>query len=408
MRRRWLIAGALLLATCYGACVAHQVRRRHYEQWLPGYARWWWSKDAERPGGTTHVMFFYMDHFEPGRGTNRMQRWEREYPAFAQTHRDHEKRPVQHTWAYPVEQPIAANMIALAHLASGGYGEVEVHYHHSTLSDLDPPARYEAVQTALRGGIRFIQQYGFGRTTDGRTQFGFVHGNFALDNSRFPNFCGIDEELKLLRGLGAYADFSFPAIWTRAQPSTVNAIYEALDTPAPKSYDTPWPFQASPSERLPIFMGPLVLAPVLKPQRAFVWIEDANIHAAVPTTRERVDLWISANIHVPGRPEWIFVKVWGHSVESDAEVANNLAGGSFETALDWLESHYNDGRKYALHYVTAREAYNVARAAAAGKSGDPTAYYDYEVKPYLANRRTLEAGRAPLRESRTAPTANTP
>ena len=75
-------------------------------------------------------------------------------------------------------------------------------------------------------------------------------------------------------------------------------------------------------------MGPLVLAPVLKPQRAFVWIEDANIHAAVPTTRERVDLWISANIHVPGRPEWIFVKVWGHSVESDAEVANNLAGGS--------------------------------------------------------------------------------
>ena len=86
-------------------------------------------------------------------------------------------------------------------------------------------------------------------------------------------------------------------------------------------------------------------------ERAFVWIEDANIHAAVPTTRERVDLWISANIHVPGRPEWIFVKVWGHSVESDAEVANNLAGGSFETALDWLESHYNDGRKYALHGV---------------------------------------------------------
>ena len=66
--------------------------------------------------------------------------------------------------------------------------------------------------------------------------------------------------------------------------------------------------------------------------------------------------------------------------------AHDLAGGSFETALEWLESHYNDGRKYALHYVTAREAYNVARAAAAGKSGDPTAYYDYEVKPYVANR----------------------
>ena len=159
-----------------------------------------------------------------------------------------------------------------------------------------------------------------------------------------------------------------------------------MDTPKLKSSDSALPFQASPSERLPIFTGPLVLAPVLNARRAFVWIEDANIHVAVPTTSEGVDLWISANIHVPGRPEWVFVKVWGHSVESDAEVSNNLAGGSFETALEWLESHYNDGRKYALHYVTAREAYNVARAAAAGKSGDSTQYYNYEVKPYLANR----------------------
>ncbi len=64
-------------------------------------------------GEPIHVMFFYMDHFEPGHATNRMQRWEREYPAFAQKHRDHEKRPVQHTWTYPVEQPIATNLIAL-------------------------------------------------------------------------------------------------------------------------------------------------------------------------------------------------------------------------------------------------------------------------------------------------------
>jgi hypothetical protein len=294
MRTRGLVACALLIATCYGAYVANHVRRRHYEQWLPGYAKWWWSKDAERPRGTVHVMFFYMDHFEPGHAATRMQRWEREYPAFAQKHRDHENRPVQHTWTYPVEQPIATNLIALTHLASRGYGEVEVHYHHSTLTALDPRARYEAVETELRDGIRFIQQYGFARTIEGQTQFGFVHGNFALDNSR-PKFCGIDEELQMLRRLGAYADFSFPAIWTRAQPSTLNAIYEALDTPEPKSYDTALPLQASPSERLPIFTGPLVLAPVLNARRAFVWIEDANIHVAVPTTSERVDLWISAN-----------------------------------------------------------------------------------------------------------------
>jgi len=38
-----------------------------------------------------------------------------------------------------------------------------------------------------------------------------------------------------------------------------------------------------------------------------------------------------------------------------------------------------------LHYITAREAYNLARAAADNKSGDPRQYYDYRIPPYLAN-----------------------
>ena len=38
-------------------------------------------------------------------------------------------------------------------------------------------------------------------------------------------------------------------------------------------------------------------------------------------------------------------------------------------------------RGWALHYVTAREMYNVARAAMDGKSGDPSAYFDDVVPP---------------------------
>jgi hypothetical protein len=38
-----------------------------------------------------------------------------------------------------------------------------------------------------------------------------------------------------------------------------------------------------------------------------------------------------------------------------------------------LESVYNDGKNYVLHYVTAREMYNIVKAAEAGKSGDPHA-----------------------------------
>jgi hypothetical protein len=35
--------------------------------------------------------------------------------------------------------------------------------------------------------------------------------------------------------------------------------------------------------------------------------------------------------------------------------------------------------------VTAREAFNLARAAADGKQGDPQQYYDYLIRPYAAN-----------------------
>src|SRR5262249_8637394 len=44
-----------------------------------------------------------------------------------------------------------------------------------------------------------------------------------------------------------------------------------------------------------------------------------------------------------------------------------------------------------LHYVTAREAYNVAKAAEAGCSGDPNRYRDFEVPP-PANRKVRCTG----------------
>ena len=57
--------------------------------------------------------------------------------------------------------------------------------------------------------------------------------------------------------------------------------------------------------------------------------------------------------------------------------------------LDKLYSHlegaYNDGRKYRLHYVTAREMYNIIKAAEAGEIGDPDGYRDHVISPY-ANR----------------------
>jgi hypothetical protein len=44
-----------------------------------------------------------------------------------------------------------------------------------------------------------------------------------------------------------------------------------------------------------------------------------------------------------------------------------------------LAEKYNDGTKWKLHYVTAREMYNIIRAAEDGNGGSPGQYRDYEI-----------------------------
>ena len=50
-------------------------------------------------------------------------------------------------------------------------------------------------------------------------------------------------------------------------------------------------------------------------------------------------------------------------------------------AHEHMRERYNDGEKWLLHYVTAREMYNIVRAAEDGHSGNPGDYRDYEVLP---------------------------
>jgi len=41
----------------------------------------------------------------------------------------------------------------------------------------------------------------------------------------------------------------------------------------------------------------------------------------------------------------------------------------------------NDNRRWRLHYVTAREMYNMIKAAEAGHDGDPSGYRDFAITP---------------------------
>ena len=98
-----------------------------------------------------------------------------------------------------------------------GVADVEVHLHHD-----------RETRDAFTGKIReycnrLTQDHGLLRQHDGRTVFGFIHGNWALDNSRPDGrYCGLNNEITLLRNLGCYADFTMPSGSSPTQSRTVN------------------------------------------------------------------------------------------------------------------------------------------------------------------------------------------
>src|SRR5262249_52684992 len=130
-----------------------------------------------------------------------------------------------------------------------------------------------------------------------RARFAYVAGNWALANgARDAALSGCNSELRALCETGCYADFTSPALGSRAQPRKSNAIYAAQQQPGPKSYDTGTDVAVggSSSGDLLIFQGPLVVD----------WMngkfEDGSLESWAPPAPSRLPLWLQANVHVRG------------------------------------------------------------------------------------------------------------
>lgn len=327
--------------------------------------------------GPTHVMFFFTDHFEP-HDQAAMDRWVEGYPKLAEKHRDADGKYPQHSWFWYFDKSDDPEKLRflkqLAELTYRGFGEMELHLHHYNDNE-------ESFLKKMGRALQLSQQTGalITKETHPRTTFGFIHGRWSLDNSRGPGDCGVNNELILLRRLGCYADFTHPS-WGKMHPKVVNRIYYATDDPLkPKSYDRGKEMRvgAPGIGDLLIFEGPSVVR-----FKGFKPIYDhGEISADELPMPERIDGWVKANVHVKGRPEWVFVKVFAHGALHGDSGA--VLGAQAEQMYAYLEQHYNDGKRYVLHYVTAREAYNIAIAAEAGKTGNPNDFRDFTMAPYV-------------------------
>ncbi len=342
-----------------------------------------------------HALFAFVDHFEPwANQPGEIELWVEPYMQMAEHHADADGRNPIHSYflwfrrTYDGYHPDEA-LIRLNEVTYRGFGEIEYHLHHGLPDERmrrAPEAAAEVVaMTALVRDVFSSRGALITAEVVPKFRFGFIHGKWALDNSRGGNpdgngfhrqYCGVNEELVLLKELGAYADFTFPA-WGMMEPTIFDSIFYAKDDPEPASYKNPDNITLveagfPPSGDLMIIEGPK--APYT----------NTVIDGQYPATLTRMHMWVGQNVHVIGQDNWVFVKVFTHGLMGNIFPPSDTWNAYFGPIMDQfytdIEAAYNDGSNWKLHYVSAREMYNIAKAAEAGMTGDPNLYRDFTIK----------------------------
>ncbi len=358
-----------------------RLRSKNLHTWLGAYALDRARRSLRpRSAGPRHLLFTVCDHFEPlwkdaapAQARARVRAWSEGYPAIFGDFRDADGHPPRHTFFFPCEQYAPEYLDGLAGLARNGFGELEVHLHH----DADTPA---GLRRTLGQALSDFGRHGHISTdAAGQPRWGFIHGNWCLANSRRDGrWCGVDSELAVLFESGCYADFTFPSAPDESQPGIVNQIYWPLGDPARRrAYDRGEPARVGTvrHDRILMVQGPLALSR----RGGRLRIDAAALQGGDPPTPGRVDTWAAQEVHVEGRPDWVFVKVHTHGAPE--RNAASLLGAEGRRLHEYLATRYNDGRHWILHYVTAREMYNIAVAAMEGVSGNPGPHRDRVVPP---------------------------
>jgi hypothetical protein len=294
----------------------------------------------------------------------RVARWVNEYPKLAEEFADCRSRPPQHTFFYPAEEYEPAYLESLAGLCRRGLGEVEVHLHH----DNDTA---DSLREALnRFTHALFHDHGLlKKDAAGRLRYGFIHGNWALDNSRPDGrWCGVNNELSVLMETGCYADFTMPSAPAQCQTTTINSVYYATDDlERPKSHDRGTSAQVGmspPADSLLMIQGPLALDWQSRKWGVLPRIENGDLTGKRPPTLARLAMWLSAGVKVAGRADWLFIKLHTHGAQE--RNADMLLGEPMRAFHRSLREFAGQNDWFQYYYVTAREMAALVHQAEAG------------------------------------------
>ncbi len=367
-----IIITGLLLLGILGYWLA--LKQRHIDMWIGSYYfpanR---QHEPNQPDEPIELFIAICDHYEPGRGgapkevgISLVDRWVSEYPKLFDQFHDCKGQVPQHTFFFPQDEYEPEYLDRLKELCQAGFGDVDVHLHHESDTAEQLREKLEEFRDTLfhRHGLLRLDPV----TND--IVYGFIHGNWALCNSRPDGYCcGVNEEITILRETGCYADFTMPSAPSDTQTSTINSIYYATNHPGKtKSHDTGEPAivgKKPPAESLLMIQGPLV--PSWSPPKwgVFPRIENGDLHGTRPPTIDRLKLWLKANVHVQGKPNWKFIKLHTHGCKEGN--IDMLLGAQMQRFHQQLADYSRQNPHIRYHYVTAWEMATLVKQAEAGK-----------------------------------------
>ena len=292
----------------------------------------------------------------------------------------------RHTNFYPAEQYHPEILDIMAEMQAEGLGETEVHLHHG----VEQPDTAENLKSSLVGfRDTLAERHNCLSRKDGTgdPMYAFVHGNLALANSCGGRFCGVDNEMEILRDTGCYADMTLPSAPDQSQVALINQIYECglpLDQAVPHKRGKRIATNGKQPQLPLIFTGPLVFNWTRRIKGLPVpRIDDGALAANQGLDAARFRRWKAANVTVAGKSDWVFIKLYCHGF-FDHDQSTCIG----DEAKRFFGGIVNEGEKtgaFKVHFATAREAFNMTWAAIDGNDGEPGDYRDYRLHSIMQN-----------------------
>lgn len=375
-RKHIVVALTFVVIASFSVLAALIVKKNHH-YWLPAFFETYLQgvSPFQLQDKITDVMVVIADHHEvkiKDKTNASTKKWLDQYLQVTEGISDSFGNPVQYSWFYPYDHKNSYSVIELNKAVYAGRGEIEFHWHHSHPDSASFEQELKEAVDWFGAHGAMVEEHG------GPSRFAFIHGNWSLDNARGERYCGVDNEIELLSRYGGYMDMTFYCC-SEAQPSMAASLYYVKDDPEPKSYDVGEPVELGrENDDFLIFTGPL----------GFNWSELKFEYGSLEAWdsrnwKKRIPLWVNGSPYIEGKPEWRFLKLYTHGAQSSDLILDE----DFRTMLTEVK-RYTESEEINLHYVTAREAYNILKAAEAEKVGTPQEFKDFKV-PKPLNRKVL-------------------